>query len=46
MIQVVSLLLTLLATLTVRAEFRAGAFAQDISPTTSPAPVNVGMQGN
>lgn len=46
MIQVVSLLLVLLATLTVRAEFRAGAFAQDISPTKFPAPVNGGMKGN
>ena len=29
-----------------RAEFRAGAFAQDISPTKFPAPVNGSMSGN
>lgn len=46
MIQFVSLLLVLLATLTAHAEFRAGAFAQDISPTKFPAPVNGGMKGN
>ncbi|MFM7752742.1 MAG: hypothetical protein ACKPB0_20220, partial [Opitutaceae bacterium] len=29
-----------------RAAFRAGAFAQDISPTVFPAPVNGSMKGN
>jgi len=37
-------LLILVATL--RAAFRAGAFAQDISPTKFPAPVNGSMKGN
>jgi hypothetical protein len=32
--------------LSLRAEFRAGAYAQDISPTRFPAPVNGGMKGN
>ncbi|HYF36139.1 MAG TPA: neutral/alkaline non-lysosomal ceramidase N-terminal domain-containing protein [Prosthecobacter sp.] len=40
------LTLLLLITLTARAEFKAGAFAQDISPTKFPAPVNGGMKGN
>jgi neutral ceramidase len=39
-------LLTLaIAPLPARAEFRAGAFAQDISPTKFPAPVNGSMKG-
>ena len=32
-------------TATLRAEFRAGAFAQDISPVKFPAPVNGNMKG-
>jgi hypothetical protein len=38
--------LLLLITIAARAEFRAGAFAQDISPTKFPAPVNGSMKGN
>ncbi len=37
--------LTLLFTATTQAEFRAGAYAQDISPTQFPTPVNGGMKG-
>lgn len=47
MIKTASLLLLLLASpLAARAEFRAGAYAQDISPTKFPAPVNGSMSGN
>ena len=35
----------LLTFCTARAEFKAGAFAQDISPTKFPVPVNGGMKG-
>src|SRR5438477_558819 len=39
------LFLILIASGTLRAEFRAGAFAQDISPTKFPSPVNGNMKG-
>jgi neutral ceramidase len=39
------LLVALLTTVPSRADFRAGAYAQDISPTVFPAPVNGGMKG-
>lgn len=42
----IKLLLPLLfISLAARAEFKAGAFAQDISPTKFPVPVNGGMKG-
>ena len=41
-----SLLPLLAAESTCRAEFRAAAFAQDISPSVFPAPVNGSMKGN
>jgi len=46
MIKTASLLLLLSATLATRAEFRAGAYAQDISPVKFPAPVNGSMSAN
>ncbi|HEY1083354.1 MAG TPA: neutral/alkaline non-lysosomal ceramidase N-terminal domain-containing protein [Prosthecobacter sp.] len=39
------LLTVLLCTLSAKAEFKAGAFAQDISPTRFPTPVNGNMKG-
>ncbi len=43
------LLLTLIvfgfAQITLRAEFKAGAFAQDITPSKLPSPINGGMKG-
>ena len=41
-----TLALALSGSLTAHASFRAGAFAQDISPTVFPAPVNGSMKGN
>lgn len=38
-------LLFLVPSMPLRAEFRAGAFAQDISPTNLPSPVNGNMKG-
>jgi hypothetical protein len=50
MIRLLLLLTSLLSLLTfattARAELRAGAFAQDISPTKFPSPVNGSMKGN
>lgn len=42
----VTLLLLAFAALAARAEFKAGAFAQDITPTKLPTPVNGSMKGN
>ena len=40
-----TLLCACAAVLTARAEFKAGAFAQDITPTNLPSPINGGMKG-
>ncbi len=44
--RVIFLLGLVLLTAPARADFRAGAHAQDISPTRFPSPVNGGMKGN